>query len=296
MPQPDKKRYSGKPKWLRKTLPSGPGYQELRGKINSRKLCTVCSAAKCPNQFECFAKGTATFMILGERCSRNCGFCAVGHGPQGRPDPTEPQRVAAAILEMGLDYAVITSVTRDDLDDGGAAVFADTLRAIRKAVPGILIELLVPDFAGNKEACRTVFAAGPDVLNHNIETVPRLYSRVRGQADFARSLKLLEMAKEYNPEIITKSGIMVGLGEEPWELRKTWRQLLSVQCDILTLGQYLQPRADCLEVERFVSPQEFDELRQQALDDGFAGVAASPFVRSSYEAKELFYSAKKRSL
>lgn len=256
--------------------------------IQSNCLTTVCQEAKCPNQFECFSKGTATFMILGERCTRNCGFCAVSSNPLGAPDPKEPSRVAEAVTSLGLKYAVITSVTRDDLSDGGASHFIETIKEVRKQSPGTRIELLIPDLQGNREALCGILEAGPDVLNHNLETVPRLYPRVRPEAIYERSLQLLSRAKEFSPDIPTKSGVMLGLGETMDELRATMADLLKNDCDILTLGQYLQPSSAHLPVERFVSPEEFEVLREEALKLGFKGVASSPTVRSSFEAGTLY--------
>lgn len=280
-----------KPRWLRRSLPTGPEYEKIRKLLKSHDLTTVCREAKCPNQFECYGKGTATFMILGERCTRNCRFCAVEHRPKSLPDPVEPERVAEAVAILGLRYAVVTSVTRDDLADGGASFFADTIQAIRKSSPETLVEVLIPDLQGNWQALGTILNAGPDVLNHNIETVVDLYPEVRPQAEYDRSLELLRRSKEMAAKIPTKSGIMLGLGETHGEIEKTWRDLLAVGCDILTMGQYLQPSDNHLEVKRFVSPEEFNELKDEALSLGFAGVASDPFVRSSYQAEELYRKA-----
>lgn len=277
-----------KPKWLRRKLPSGPEYEQIRKLLNSNNLTTVCQEAQCPNQFECYAKGTATFMILGDRCTRNCTFCAVGHGPEGLPDGNEPIRVARAVKAMGLKYAVITSVTRDDLDDGGASFFIQTIEEIRRLSPQTLIEILIPDLQANWQALQKIVEAEPDVLNHNIETVPRLYSTVRPQAIYKRSLELLAEAKKCNSHMVTKSGLMLGLGEKEEELVQTFADLLEVQCDILTLGQYLQPSREHLPVEAFIPPEEFIRLKKIATDMGFSGVAAGPSVRSSYEAGQLF--------
>ncbi|MEZ4601457.1 MAG: lipoyl synthase [Syntrophotaleaceae bacterium] len=291
MSRPDKQTIkTQKPKWLRRRLPSGPEYEKIRRLLTGRHLITVCQQALCPNQFECFAEGTATFMILGDRCTRQCGFCAVGHGPQGPPDPTEPDRVAEAVELLDLDYAVVTSVTRDDLDDGGAALFAATIRAIHERRPQTLVEVLIPDLRGQWLALAAILEAGPQVLNHNLETVPRLYPRVRPQADYLRSLELLSRARELAPHLAIKSGLMLGLGESLEELKQVWLDLKEAGCDILTMGQYLQPTAEHLEVERFVPPEEFEELRLQALAAGFAAVAAGPFVRSSYQAERLYRS------
>ena len=283
----------GKPKWLRRSLPSGPQYEQLRRLLKNHTLHTVCQEAKCPNQFECYGQGTATFMILGERCTRNCRFCAVQHVPTGPPDPEEPQRVAEAVALLGLRYAVVTSVTRDDLGDGGASLFAATIAAIKKSSPATLVEVLIPDFQGDEAALETVLAAAPDVLNHNIETVPRLYPRVRPQADYRRSLALLARAKQSFPEIPTKSGMMLGLGESVEELRATLDDLVAAGCDILTMGQYLQPSLEHLPVECFVPPEEFAAMAAEAEALGFAGVAAGPFVRSSYQAESLYRRARR---
>ena len=290
----DRQRPAGKPGWLRRRLPSGPEYERLRRLLQGRGLTTVCQEAQCPNQFECYAGGTATFMILGRRCSRNCGFCAVGHGPDGPPDPEEPALVAQAVEEMGLRYAVVTSVTRDDLADGGASFFAATIRAIKERMPATLVEVLIPDLQGDWTGLLEILRAGPDVLNHNIETVPRLYPVVRPGALYSRSLDLLRQVKRIAPEIPAKSGIMLGLGESSEELFATLDDLLAVGCDILTLGQYLQPSPAHLPVERFVPPEEFQSLQAKALARGFAGVAAGPFVRSSYQAEDLYRQAVER--
>jgi len=245
----------------------------------------------CPNQFECFAKGTATFMILGDRCSRNCRFCAVGHGPQGPPDPDEPARVATAVRTLGLAYCVLTSVTRDDLADGGAAHFAATIGAIRGQNPQPLVEVLIPDFQGDSQALATVLTARPEVLNHNLETVARLYPTVRPEAGYHRSLDLLRRSKVIAPEVVTKCGIMVGLGETTEELTRLFLDLRRTGCDILTIGQYLQPSRSHLPVARFLHPEEFTALEHQALALGFGAVAAAPFVRSSYQAEALYRQA-----
>ncbi|MCP4337552.1 MAG: lipoyl synthase [Desulfobulbaceae bacterium] len=277
-----------KPKWLKRKLPSGPEYERMKKLIQNNCLTTVCQEAQCPNQFECFSKGTATFMILGERCTRNCGFCAVSNKPLGLPDPEEPARVAEAVASLHLKYAVITSVTRDDLADGGASHFIKTIQEVHRKSTGTRIEILIPDLQGNWEALAEILKAGPDVLNHNLETVPRLYSRVRPEAIYERSLELLRQAKTISPKTPTKSGVMLGLGETVEELRETMGDLLKNGCDILTLGQYLQPSRSHLPVERFVPPEEFDSLKKEALALGFKGVASSPTVRSSFEAGTLY--------
>jgi lipoic acid synthetase len=277
-----------KPPWLKRRLPSGPEYEQTRKRISSGNLHTVCQEAHCPNIFECFSQKTATFLILGERCTRSCTFCAVQKGPEDLPDPGEPRRVAAAAAEMGLRYVVVTSVTRDDLKDGGAGHFAQTIKALRQSIEGARIEVLIPDFQGNKAALQTVLDAGPDVLNHNIETVPRLYPEVRPQADYLQSLSLLRRAAAYATDIPTKSGIMLGLGETDEEIGRTLSQLRVSGCRILTVGQYLQPSKDHHPIVRYVPPEEFDHWRQVALEMGFSEVSSGPFVRSSYHAGEIF--------
>lgn len=281
-----------KPPWLRRRLPTKPAYGKVRGLLNDSHLHTVCQEAKCPNQWECFSCHTATFLIMGSRCTRNCRFCAVAHGPSEPPDPGEPIRVAEAARDMGLRYIVVTSVTRDDLTDGGADFFAQTIYEIRREIPDAVVEVLIPDLQGNADAIQTVVKARPDVLNHNIETVPRLYSSVRPEAEYGRSLDLLKQVKRCDAEIPTKSGLMLGLGETSDEISQTLKDLLDVHCRILTLGQYLQPSKDHLPVERFVTPDEFDEWRETALKMGFSEVASGPFVRSSYHAKDLYRAVK----
>ena len=283
-----------KPAWLRKSLPSGPAYEQVRKMVRDGFLHTVCQEAKCPNQWECFSHHTATFLIMGDRCTRNCRFCAVKQGPGTRPDPKEPKRVADAVASLGLRYAVVTSVTRDDLPDGGAWVFAETIRQIRKKVDGVLVEVLVPDFQGDETALSTVLDAGPDILNHNIETVPRLYPLVRPQADYLRSLELLKRVKELDPSIPAKSGIMLGLGETSGEIEKTLEDVYRTGCRMMTIGQYLQPSSLHLPVARFVSPEEFDGWRETALEIGFGEVFSGPFVRSSYKAHEMYRAVSRR--
>ncbi len=294
MTQCGNKNSVGKPKWLRRSLPSGPEYEKIRQLLKTKQLTTVCQEAKCPNQFECYGKGTATFMILGERCTRNCGFCAVANNPDRGPDEDEPERVAEAVSLLKLRYAVVTSVTRDDLRDGGAELFAKTIRAIRATSPKTLVEVLIPDLQGDWKDLQTILDAVPDVLNHNIETVARLYPTVRPQAIYSRSLDLLAEVKARCPEMPTKTGIMLGLGEGIEELRKTWEDLRGVHCDILTMGQYLQPTVQHLAVDRFVPPEEFEQYQEETVSLGFTGVAAGPFVRSSYEAEKLFRKAKRK--
>ncbi len=281
-----------KPPWLKRRIPAGASSRKVPDLLRKGGLHTVCEEALCPNQGECFSRGTATFLILGDRCTRDCRFCSVAQGPSGPPDPEEPARVADAVREMGLHYVVITSVTRDDLGDGGAGLFARTIREIRERTPETLIEVLIPDFQGDEHALHTVLDARPDVLNHNLETVPRLYPSVRPEAVYRRSLELLERVEAYDSGIPTKSGLMLGLGESSEEIRRTLRDLRQAGCSLLTLGQYLQPTRRHLPVHRFVHPDEFEEWRRVALDLGFAEVASGPFVRSSYRAETFYENAR----
>jgi lipoic acid synthetase len=281
-----------KPKWLRQRLPSSPNFEKIKGMIAKDRLHTVCQEAGCPNIWECFSHHTATFLIMGSRCTRNCRFCAVTEGPLEPPDPAEPARVASVARQMGLKYVVVTSVTRDDLPDGGARNFAETIEKIRHEIPDVCVEVLIPDFQGSKKALETVLNAHPDVLNHNIETVPRLYPEVRPQAAYRRSLNLILSAREYDPALLTKSGLMLGLGEYQAEISSTLEDMLKAGCRMLTLGQYLQPSKDHLPVKRYIPPEEFEEWRKTALQMGFAEVASGPFVRSSYHARELFQEVK----
>jgi lipoic acid synthetase len=280
-----------KPTWLRRRLPTDPAFEKVRRLIGDGHLHTVCQEAKCPNIWECFSRQTATFLILGDRCSRNCRFCAVAHGPKGPPDPGEPAAVADAVLRMNLDYVVITSVTRDDLSDGGAGHFAKTIAAVRQKKPLAGIEVLIPDFQGNQSALSAILAAEPNVVNHNMETVRRLYPEVRPQADYDRSLAVIETLSQAAPAIPVKSGLMVGLGETKDELVTTFENLIDAGCRLLTIGQYLQPSRSHLDVQRYLPPEEFDELKSLALSLGFTHVASGPFVRSSYHAKDMFQKA-----
>jgi lipoyl synthase len=286
-PNPPFCKHIQKPAWLRRRLPSGPDYESVRTLLKGSQLHTVCQEARCPNQWECFSARTATFLIMGPSCTRNCRFCAVDHGPVHPLDPNEPLRVAETARQLGLTYVVITSVTRDDLSDGGASHFAEVIRAVRKLMPEAGIEVLIPDFQGNPQALNIVLDAKPDVLNHNMETVPRLYPRVRPEAVYERSLSLIHLAATADPRIRTKSGLMLGMGEAPDEVRRALNDLRHAGCRILTLGQYLQPSSDHLPVERFIPPDEFDSWKMEALAMGFSQVASGPFVRSSYHAKEL---------
>jgi lipoyl synthase len=277
-----------KPPWLKKRLPPFQDLLQVKSILSEGSLHTVCEEARCPNLGECFAKGTTTILILGKICTRDCGFCAVEHGHPGRLEEEEPAQVALAVKKMGLRYVVLTSVTRDDLPDGGAAVYARTIRAIRDADRTIKIEVLIPDFKGDLPALKTVLNENPDVLNHNVETVPRLYARVRPQAEFQRSVELLKRAKQEAPGIFTKSGFMLGLGEDRKEVLDLLQDLRSVGCDFITIGQYLQPRQDRLPVVRYVPPEEFEEYKKIGEEMGFRGVASGPFVRSSFHASRLF--------
>jgi lipoic acid synthetase len=278
-----------KPDWLKRRLPTSETFSQVREIIEAGQLHTVCQEAKCPNIWECYSHRTATFLIMGERCTRNCRFCAVIPGAPEPLDPQEPERVAEAVERMGLKYVVVTSVTRDDLPDGGASHFAATIQAIRRRVPPAEVEVLIPDFQGDRASLETVLAARPEVLNHNIETVPRLYPQVRPQADHHRSLELLARAARFTPVLPVKSGLMLGLGERPAEIRQTLADLRATGCRILTLGQYLQPTPQHLPVEAYVTPEEFEAWRKVALELGFSEVASAPFVRSSYHAKESFH-------
>lgn len=277
-----------KPPWLKKRLPPYEDLQKVKSIIDEANLHTVCEEARCPNIGECFSKGTATILILGNVCTRNCRFCAVEHGTPAPPDELEPKNVSMAVRNMGLKYVVITSVTRDDLPDGGAIQFAKTIREIRSLNPDIKIEVLIPDFKGDPSSLEIVLSERPDVLNHNVETVSRLYPKVRPQADYMRSLKVLKTSKEQYPDIITKSGFMIGLGEHRQEVLELMADLMASGCDFLTIGQYLQPDKRCLPVERYIPPEEFEEYKIMGLEMGFKAVASGPFVRSSYHAFEMF--------
>jgi len=278
-----------KPVWLRRKLPDAEALKKMRGLLQRFALNTVCEEALCPNQGECFGQGTATFLILGRTCTRNCTFCAIPseeHPPA--PDPGEPDRIAQAAAELGLTHVVITSVTRDDLEDGGSSHFAQTVKALKKRNPQIVVEVLIPDFQGSPTALEKVVESDPDIINHNLETVPRLYPEVRPQAMYSRSIDLLKMVKGFNPGKITKSGLMLGLGEEKEEVLQVMANLRSVSCDLLTLGQYLQPSGRHHPVVRYIPPEEFEELRREGEEMGFRGVFSAPLVRSSFHAAEVF--------
>jgi lipoic acid synthetase len=276
-----------KPPWLKKRIPPIQDLIRVKSILDEASLHTVCEEAGCPNLGDCFSKGTATVLILGRICTRNCGFCAVEHGMPVLPDDEEPKKVAQAVKKMGLQYVVITSVTRDDLSDSGASFFAETIQAIRSLDRKIKVEVLIPDFKGDVSSLRTVLAKGPDVLNHNIETVPRLYPEIRPQAKYRRSIDLLKRSKESHPRILTKSGFMLGLGEDRKEVLDLFGDLREVGCDFLTIGQYLQPRPDRLGVVRYVPPEEFEEYKKIGEEMGFR-VASGPFVRSSFHASRMF--------
>jgi lipoic acid synthetase len=276
------------PPWLRKRLSTGGEGAEVRRLLAELGLSTVCSGAHCPNQSECYARGTATFLILGDRCTRSCGFCAVAKGEAGPLRPDEPEAVADACARLKLRHVVITSVTRDDLPDGGAAHFARTIRAVRERLPQAAIEVLVPDFQGRTAAVDVVLAARPDVFNHNVETVPRLYATVRPEADYRRSLAVLAHAKQAGSDIYTKSGLMAGLGETADEVGQVMADLRAAGCDLLTIGQYLSPSSAHLPVAEFVTPEQFAAWESQARSLGFAAASAGPFVRSSYQAESVF--------
>jgi len=264
----------------------------MHGLLDGLKLHTICQSALCPNIGRCFTSGTATFLILGDVCTRRCTFCAVKKGHPTPVDEAEPQHLLEAVAKLGLSYVVITSVTRDDLPDGGAYQFARTVTLLRENVADIMVEVLVPDFLGSEEAIRTVIESGPQVINHNVETVPRLYSEVRPGADYTRSLELLYTVKKLKPAMVTKSGLMLGLGEGREEVIEVMSDIREANCDLLTIGQYLQPSARHHPVVRFIPPEEFSEYEITGREMGFAGVASSPLVRSSYRAAELYDKAK----
>jgi lipoic acid synthetase len=256
--------------------------------LRNHKITTVCEEARCPNIGKCYSKPTATFMILGSKCTRHCGFCSVESSRPDRPDPEEPERVSMAAKEMGLRYVVITSVTRDDLPDGGAKHFSGTVNAVRNKLPHAKIEILIPDFRGDLEVLMTVLSSRPDILGHNVETVPRLYPTVRPQADYTRSLNILNSVRETMPDMHTKSGLMLGLGETIEEVTEVLRDLCSSGCDSVTIGQYLRPSRKNLSVVEYIRPEIFDRLRNRAIDMGFKYVASSPLVRSSLDAEKMF--------
>ena len=273
------------PEWIKVQTTGTHGTRKI---LRDHGVSTVCEEARCPNQGKCFSHGTATFMILGDRCTRNCSFCAVDSRTPLPLDPDEPENVANATAELGLEFVVLTSVTRDDLPDGGARQFARTINALRNKKSTVKIEVLTPDFKGDSEALRVVLEAGPDVYNHNVETVPRLYNLVRPIADYKTSIGMLKSAKSFYPDIKTKSGIMLGLGEKQEEIIAVMQDLVDVNCDFLTIGQYLQPRRTNIPVVEYIRPEIFEWYRIQGLDMGFAAVASSPLTRSSMDAGKMF--------
>lgn len=283
MPQP-----YPRPNWLRAPAARGPRYRQILDYHRQGQLRSVCYDAACPNRGECWSRGTVTFMLLGKQCSRSCRFCNIGGGIPVPPDPTEPQRLAMAVADLGLQHAVFTAVTRDDLLDGGAAQFVAVLRAVRQRSTTCRIELLISDLQHNWDALAAIIAAAPDVLGHNIETVPRLYSEVRPQADYQRSLQLLSEIRQKAPQLPTKSGLMLGLGERQEEILPVLQDLRAAGVSLLTLGQYLAPSKNHHPVQRYLPPQEFAELAQTAKAMGFAGVESGPLVRSSYHAAEQY--------
>ncbi len=279
------------PQWLKVQMPGGPNYLQLRDVLKEGRLNTVCEEAHCPNIGECWESGTATFMILGDVCTRACTYCAVASSVPGAVDPLEPGRVADAVRRMGLSYAVITSVDRDDLGDGGASIFAECIASVRERVRACKIEVLIPDFGGDEDSLAVVMNARPDTLNHNIETVRRVFSRVRPKGDYDLSLELLRRAKSRDPNAVTKSGMMVGLGETWDEIVETMADLRAVDCDLLTIGQYLRPSKKQTPLAKWYTPGEFDDLKREGESMGFKDIASGPLVRSSYHADQQHASA-----
>jgi lipoic acid synthetase len=275
------------PEWARKGSPLARGAHQLRVLLREERLTTVCEEARCPNLGECFSRGTATFMLLGDRCTRRCGYCSVETGKPAPPDPMEPTRVAEAAARLSLRYVVLTSVARDDLRDGGAGHFAETVRGVRARIPSAEVEVLTPDFRGEETSLRRVLESEPDVFNHNVETVPRLFPRVRAQGDYSRTLELLRRAKALRPGQVTKSGLMIGLGETDAEIEAVLRDLRAVRVDVVTLGQYLRPTRGHVPVARYVPPAGFRDYERLARRIGFPTVYSGVFVRSSYNAHEV---------
>ncbi|HTL29885.1 MAG TPA: lipoyl synthase [Tepidisphaeraceae bacterium] len=276
--------HARKPSWLKMKMPGGEGYSQLKTLVDEQRLHTVCQSAKCPNMGECWSAGTATLMILGDVCTRSCGFCHIATGRPPTLDLDEPRRVGHAVATMGLKHCVITSVNRDELPDGGAAIWAETIRQVRLQAPGTNIEVLIPDFCGDWNALQKVLDERPEILNHNIETVPRLYHKVRPQAKYHRSLRLLQIARQQG--LVSKTGMMLGLGETKDEIDSVLDDLVAIGCEILTLGQYLQPTAKHLPVERWVHPDEFAEWKRRGEEKGLRHVESGPLVRSSYHAEK----------
>lgn len=282
---PDKEQPKRKPPWLRVRLPTGNTYNRVKKLMRGKQLHTVCEEAQCPNIWECWSRGTATFLLMGDTCTRSCGFC---HIKTGRPQPldeAEPRRVAESVQALGLHHCVLTSVNRDELPNGGAHIFANTIREIRQRVPHCTVEVLIPDFKGDREALREVMLAQPEILNHNTETVPRLYRTVRPQADYQQTLRVLAMAKELDPETTTKTGMMLGLGETKEEILAVMRDWRAHEVDILTIGQYLRPSPLHLPLDRYVTPEEFEDYHHIGMEMGFKWVESGPMVRSSYHAE-----------
>lgn len=283
-----------KPSWLKVKFPSEPNFFHVSSVLKREKLHTICQSAKCPNISECWSKKTATFLILGDVCTRECAFCAVKKGLPSGPHPDESNQVARAAALLGLGYVVVTSVTRDDLPDGGASVFAETIKAIKERNPGVKVEVLIPDFQGDNMSLETVVSAQPDILNHNIETAESCYSRIRRPVEnYARSLRVLKKAKELGA--VTKSGLMVGLEESREEIYRSFSDLRKASCDLLTIGQYLQPSRSHAPVRKYYAPEEFDELKRMALEAGFKDVESGPLVRSSYMAHRMYDSLQERA-
>ena len=273
-----------RPEWIKVRLPGGGHYADLVGIMRSQQMHTVCEEARCPNIGECWGRGTATFLILGNVCTRHCGYCAIAHGLPTELDAAEPGRVADAVVAMGLRHAVITSVNRDDQKDGGAGIYADTIRTIHRRLPSCTVEVLIPDFKGDPDALATVLEANPEILAHNIEAPRRIFKVVRGGGQFGRSIELLRRAKEWGYTSFTKSSIILGMGETVEEILETMDELREVDCDVLTLGQYLRPGSDYHPIDRYYTPEEFASLRQEGLRRGFKYVESGPLVRSSYRA------------
>jgi lipoic acid synthetase len=275
------------PDWLKVKIPSGENYNKIKKLLNNHKLHTVCQVAKCPNTAECWDKGTATFLILGDTCTRNCHYCNVKHSIPKKVNNSEPKDIAKTVKELNLNYAVITSVTRDDLEDGGAKIFAQTIKEIKKAA-NCKVEVLTPDFKGNKSSIKTVAQAKPDVFTHNIEVTQNLFSKIRPEADYNRSLNFLKDIKDINKSIKTKSGIMIGFGETKQDIIKTMKDLRDTNCNIFTIGQYLQPTKTHRQIKKYYTPEEFKELKKIAYKLGFESVHSGPLVRSSYHAEKVF--------
>ena len=287
-------RPTKKPPWLKVKFPSDPNFFYVSNTLKKENLHTICRSAKCPNISECWTRRTAAFLILGDVCTRECAFCAVKKGAPSSPSPEEPAQVAEAVSLLGLRYAVVTSVTRDDLPDGGASLFAETIKAVRERTPGVRVEVLVPDFNGSEKALETVVRARPDILNHNLETTEAIYPQInRPGENYRRSLKVLEKAGEMGA--VTKSGLMVGLGESEEEILQCFSDLRRVSCDLLTIGQYLQPSKAHAPVRKYYSPREFEELKTAAFNSGFRDVESGPLVRSSYKAHKMFESLQERT-